>query len=518
VNDVMDSPKSEESEAPGISHEPGSASAISRYNEPNFNSQQLMIRNGLKDISEDLAGLFYSYHWSFANKWPLDWKAHVAVSARALLGQFIESLLPKHFREEQAYLEARNYVEKRVHESEKFDINTANDSKKFEIYNKINRRTDVYYFLLKTRPEITKEKAYKHCENWGAIVGGLNPIVHKQVGGIEKNIDTPLENTETILLEYFFKNEFFRKTKIIDSLMLEPNPVVADLQRLKILFVSPSLEDYFFARCKNFAWLELLINDGFFKELPETVTNEKGSFYIRWQKMRYLLAIADKQPKEVMDLILRLEKITNPLIIEDVVQIALLIPSQHAKRVITLIKSGNWQKIKYSGLLQYKLGDLVTKLSDEKEFEAAWELATIMLDFECDPPLEWENGMRFPNDAKSSYDPWVFESILKDHILPLNKIDANRLLELMLNSLNAALNISYRSSNVPDVVEDKDYDGSAIWRRDLVEMESHHRSDYNNELVSAIVETLRHIAENKSASVDVTNLIDLNSFKFDIFK
>ena len=122
----------------------------------------------------------------------------------------------------------------------------------------------------------------------------------------------------------------------------------AALQRMR----SPDFEAYFFARLENPEWVEPLALRGLFAKPPAPIiTDDERTMFLAWPATKYLVRMAEEAPEAVADTLDGMD-VTNPNVAGDVVDAALLMPPEIARRLVPTVA-----RAAQGGSLDFRIGE-----------------------------------------------------------------------------------------------------------------------------------------------------------------
>ena len=268
--------------------------------------------------------------------------------------------------------------------------------------------------------------------------------------------------------------------------------------------------EFFFGELKSPDWLEPLAAEGVFdRPYPPVEEQEWISFPI-WPPSRYLARMAGQVPDKVAELALRIPETTNVRIHEDLVDAALAMPADIARRIVP--KAVGWARSKYQLRLADRLGKLVNHLALGGQAEKALDLAKALLELhqEQKEAMEGFDGETYqlPPEPKSVLSDWNYEQILKKHVPDLVKAAGLEALNLLCDLLEEAITLSGRTEDA----EPEDY--SYIWRRAIETHDQNEGRDLKGSLVSAVRDASETITSSNPMLVhDVVRCLRYKSHK-----
>ena len=152
---------------------------------------------------------------------------------------------------------------------------------------------------------------------------------------------------------------------------------------------------YFFSRLENPLWLQPLTERNCFKSPPKSLRFDDGTVtYPYWYEIQYLKNVCTHLPNEVIDLVVNLPKVDNPVVYDGILDIALQLPGEYSVKLKNKILE--YIDIDYQ-LQKHKFGNLLTHWTKENQISAALELTRILVKFVPDPQAEKKRKQRQEN-------------------------------------------------------------------------------------------------------------------------
>ena len=175
---------------------------------------------------------------------------------------------------------------------------------------------------------------------------------------------------------------------------------------------------YFFSRLENPLWLKPLAERGYFKYPPKSQRFDDGTIqFPYWPEIQYLKNVCSELPDEVVNLVMDLPEIDNPIVYDGIVDIALHIPGKQSAKLKDQI-------LKYAGmehqLGSHKYAELLAHWTAENQTSAALELSKVLVAFAPDPQAEEKQKLQ-KEDPMSwgkllhpapRFDFWVYREIM----------------------------------------------------------------------------------------------------------
>ncbi|MEO0075737.1 MAG: hypothetical protein ABIK31_06490, partial [candidate division WOR-3 bacterium] len=269
--------------------------------------------------------------------------------------------------------------------------------------------------------------------------------------------------------------------------------------------------EYFFNKLESPEWIIPLSQKGMFKKPPSNIVTTDGKYiqFPVWPESRYLARMASKAAELVFKTTYNIPDTNNVHVHEDIVDIALAIPTELSIQLLPRIK--NWIKSPYSWLLIEKTGKLIVHLAKGNKVKQAIELADILIDILPDP--QWEEKSKSESSVLTFkphawFDDWIYEQILTKDIPILVENGKLEVLKLLCEKLAKAVKFSTHKSeiNTPD-------DRSYIWRPSI-------ESDYNlfEGVRDLLITAVRNACESliEAEGKEVLNIVE--SYHYYIFK
>ncbi|MGB9834960.1 MAG: hypothetical protein ACPLPW_08365, partial [bacterium] len=236
-------------------------------------------------------------------------------------------------------------------------------------------------------------------------------------------------NTLLFIILDRFQKKFLDVFKVLDDLLAIISPTNGDVTKLKNNVPNTLVTySYFFGKCENPNWLELLMKKGFFQDAPEPEQDEEGDIkFPPWPQAHYLARMASLKPEVVVEVILQIPDTENVMILEDFAEAALNMPPDFAARLLE--KGKIWARSPYFSRLQEKLGMLVAHLARGDKADEALELARVLLEILPDPAAEeaFKRGTNYDSpEPRARFETWEYERILKEYFPELLKAAETR--------------------------------------------------------------------------------------------
>jgi len=354
--------------------------------------------------------------------------------------------------------------------------------------------------VLSSRPEYLNKAFVKQ---WVAVHRYFVKNAHHQdlrnqneVTNTESELRSNWSALEGLIHRILVSEPFFNAIVEIDRILAIPHPEDKDADELMVLIVEQEHRRYFFDKCTNPEWLELLNKNGAFSTPQEPVKRDKYIQFVGWPESQYLVRMAKQKPQEVYDIIKNLNS-ENQSVLDDFLDAALNSPSGIAARYVKLIKNNKWLQGVYSLRLPDKAADLMEKLASEGKEDDAISLARELFKLRIDALTRTSDN---PNDllsiihpdAKPYFDEWRFGEIVQKKTGRLAIARPVELFETYASKLHSALVLEKRE-NAPDDF----YEYSHIWRPNI--SRSRNRTeDAKNILIDGIISLIEQYKDDVS--------------------
>ena len=237
---------------------------------------------------------------------------------------------------------------------------------------------------------------------------------------------------------------------------------------------------YFFSRLENPLWLQPLVERGCFKYPPKAQRFDDGTIqFPYWPEIQYLKNVCRDAPDEVINLVMNLPEIDNPIVYDGILDIALQL--QGEKSAILKPKILEYVGMDHQ-LRTYKYVDLLAHWTSENQTSAALELSKILVAFTTDPQSRSEDTLPEPLPRMDISD---YRDLMFKGICPLAEKEPYQIALILIDT---TANMIYLRTHPEDL--DKKEDGSELWCQQLRESDS----DYET-AEEALVHTLTFVCE-----------------------
>ncbi len=238
---------------------------------------------------------------------------------------------------------------------------------------------------------------------------------------------------------------------------------------------------YFFSRLENPLWLKPLAKRGCFKYPPKSLPFDDGTIrFPYWPEIRYLKNVCTDLPNEVIDLVVNLPKVDNPVVYDGILDIALQLTGKQSAKLKDKI-------LEYAGmehqLQTHKFAKLLEKWTAENQTSAALELAGLLIEFAPDPQSEKKRKQRQEsvNDWRAAigtllhpvpkYSHWEYGNIMSKGIRPLAEKEPFKISCILFDILVDMIHLRIHKENL-----NNEEDHSNTWCPRLYPQDNKHEN------------------------------------------
>ena len=218
-----------------------------------------------------------------------------------------------------------------------------------------------------------------------------------------------------------------------------------------------------------------LAERGCFKSPPKAQRFDDGTIqFPYWPEIQYLKNVCRDAPDEVINLVMELPAVDNPIVYDGILDIALQLPGEKSARLKPKI-------LAYAGmdhqLRTYKYVDLLAHWTVENQTSAALELSEILVAFAPDPQSEDKQRRRKedPMDLGTTLhpsprlNPSEYSRVMAKGVRPLAESEPYKVACLLIDATSNMLLLRTHQEDL-----DKEEDHSEIWCNLLSESDSDH--------------------------------------------
>ena len=264
------------------------------------------------------------------------------------------------------------------------------------------------------------------------------------------------------------------------------------------LLSEPVLNEYFFTRVSDPAWLPMLVGAKKFATLPSLAVNEteKTVGFPAWPQAEYLKRIVEIAPGEVSEILAHLPSTDNARIHDAIMQVALSIHGRFAERLVPKVLEGI--RAPYHLNLPLKISPLISLFATAGNAAAAFQLAEAALEI-LPASKAVARSVSDTQEPATRFDLWTYEQVLLGSLPDLVGLDGKRALTLFCGLLDRAILISDAAR-----AERRPHDLSHIWRPAIEEHQQNLKIGVLDALVSAVRDAgNRYVGGNRGVLSDV---------------
>ena len=220
-----------------------------------------------------------------------------------------------------------------------------------------------------------------------------------------------------------------------------------DIQRMFSLIERRGANFVFFFRQvsenADATWLPYLKKRGYFAHPPNVqLIDDESVIFPFWWPIHYLAKVSNQAPDEVIEIVENLPSVSNPLVYDGVMEIALqLHGDQSAKLKPKILESVS---IEYQSRT-YRYADLLAHWVKENQISVALELSKILIPFTPDPQLREKRKRRKENpmDLGTTLYPapriknsWEYSRIMTNGVYPLAESEPYEVARLLIYAVS----------------------------------------------------------------------------------
>ena len=225
---------------------------------------------------------------------------------------------------------------------------------------------------------------------------------------------------------------------------------------------------YFFSRLENPLWFKPLAKRGCFKSPPKSLRFDDGTIrFPYWPEIRYLKNVCNDLPNEVINLVVNLPKVDNPVIYDGILDIALQLNGKQSVKLKDKI-------LEYTGMEHqwqtHRYAELLAHWTEENQTSAALELSKPLVAFLPDPKSEKKRKQRRDNTDDwremigtslypvSKFSHWEYSNIMSKGIRPLAEKEPYKVACLLIATTADMIRLRTHQEDL-----DKEEDYSDAW-------------------------------------------------------
>ena len=263
---------------------------------------------------------------------------------------------------------------------------------------------------------------------------------------------------------------------------------------------------YFFSRLENPLWLEPLAERGCFKYPPKAQRFDDGTIqFPYWPEIQYLKNVCRDAPDEVINLVMELPPVDNPIVYDGILDIALQLPGEKSAR----LKSKILECIGIDRQLRtYKYVDLLAHWTAENQTSAALKLSEILIAFAPDPQSEDKQKRRkedptdlgttlYPSPRLNRCNRWEYSKIMTEGVRLLAESEPYKVTCLLIDT---TVNMIHLRTHQEDFDKEEDYSG--IWCN-LLNSPNSDPEDPEKTLIHTLTFACEKVFEKSPEAVDI---------------
>lgn len=253
------------------------------------------------------------------------------------------------------------------------------------------------------------------------------------------------------------KKEYYKYTPEVDALKEKAEPEKADLGRLlSVISGDNELINYFYKDNANTYWLELLAEASEFNNPPDAVEEGGAYRYPDWPPGRYLSAVADKEPEQVLEIIKDIDT-DNVWVMRNCLEALGKMPVEVAAGGVGLVKrllrkefSIHWH------FMGEDVAKLIAKFAEGETWDEAFGIAKELLSVK----IKASEHFRSWHDLEGRFDDYGYKELVFKYFKVLWEKDKQGLRagELLVDILDRQIEAEQKRKDeepIPEEIEKK---------------------------------------------------------------
>ena len=360
-------------------------------------------------------------------------------------------------------------------------------------------------------------KRNQYYNLWGQLEGFAHHKINPDVAEFNKC----LEELENIVFDLLAPVTAQDQSEI-QTILNRPDRSERDVERMFSLIERRGANSAFFfqqiAEITDVRWLPELDKRDYFKHPPSVeLTGDDRVIFPFWWPIRYLAKISSHAPDKVIEIVLQLPKVDNPLVYDGILEIALQLYGEQSVKLKPKIFEYTSMKHQWR---THKYVELLAHWTSQNQTSAAFELSKVLVEFASDPQSREKQVRRKedPMDLSTTLypsprtNPSEYSEIMIKGVCPLAESKPYEVARLLIYTTSNMFRLGIHQ----DDLDDKGQDFSDIWFARLHVP----NKDYGNP-DEMLVHTLTFVCEkvfekSHDAIVDLDKL--LRKQKWKIFK
>jgi hypothetical protein len=290
---------------------------------------------------------------------------------------------------------------------------------------------------------------------------------------------------------------FFESVAALDS-VIAAGPTSFEYERdLAGLLSDDTLNDYFFRKLSDPAWLGLLVKAGKFSSVPAPQENKsEGTIaFPFWPQGEYLKKIAAHVPDEVCRVVTQLPPARNARVHDCILELALTVPPERGVEMVPKVIEGI--RSPHHLTLPLKIASFISLMARARRTSSALQLAEVALEiFDGGEPDTAESPIGNLREPISRLGLWHYEQVLTKSVPDLVDAAGEQALDLLCNLLDRAILLSDRRG-----AECRPKDFSHVWRPAIEEHQQNLNMGVKHLLVTAVRDATEQIARKSPTRV-----------------
>ena len=214
-------------------------------------------------------------------------------------------------------------------------------------------------------------------------------------------------------------------------------PTIEQFREIRAKFRSEADEDFFFYSLKSPKWIELLLQEGYFKKPPDPT--QKGDYiqFPAWSQSRYLARMAKLAAEQVVDVVREMPATDNPQVLNDLFEVASAVPPEIAKRLLPVLRLPTKYRANHEGRRKY-----AAHLASGGFAAEALAVLQLEIGFQPDPKAaekierQCQQELRYELEPVTAVTEWDFNQIARDVIPSLVQTDPLLTIRILCKELD----------------------------------------------------------------------------------
>lgn len=242
---------------------------------------------------------------------------------------------------------------------------------------------------------------------------------------------------------------------------IDRHPSEVGLDSMEKLITQPVELDYFLEIIESSDWLLILENKKYFNNPPEPELESEYVRFPHWPMSQYLVKVAEKNPKEVVNIIKCICKTSNCRIHSDYLKTAIIVPAEYSVQLSEMV--GEWinDMMTQPNFLFVEIGDYIAHLQCGGYHQEALKLVAMLFKLrEFSSSLKEENSFKF-NARHLALRDWQYNDFLQKITQVFTGNDRFELIKTLCEKLKEIISLQH------NLDEQLFQDYSYIWRESI---------------------------------------------------